>query len=190
MNNAELENKYADETLEQLSEWLESQGQVWLQRHHIEDYRQHKHKSAQAAAMERLFYQIKHRLDAAIKRREAEQNKPEKDSGNAAALREALESTEELLEHFAKPGTMLGDAFFLHMRDNRAALAAPARNCDVGTPEEQFELFSAFCKSGRQWDDEDYCSSKCPLDKRGGCEVGCAFHWSQMPFAPAEGETK
>ena len=54
------------------------------------------------------------------------------ETGNAAALREArlreaLESTEELLEHFAKPGTMLGDAFFLHMRDNRAALAAPPR---------------------------------------------------------------
>jgi len=50
--------------------------------------------------------------------------------GNAAALREALESTEMLLEHFAKPGTMLGGAFALHMRDNRAALSAPARNCD------------------------------------------------------------
>ena len=50
--------------------------------------------------------------------------------GNAAALRAALEDTEELLEHFAKPGTMLHSAFFLHMRDNRAALAAPPRNCD------------------------------------------------------------
>ena len=50
--------------------------------------------------------------------------------GDAAAMREALESTEMLLEHFAKPGTMLGGAFALHMRDNRAALSAPARNCD------------------------------------------------------------
>lgn len=50
--------------------------------------------------------------------------------GNAAAMRAALESTEELLEHFATPGTMLGDAFAMHMRDNRAALAAPPRNCD------------------------------------------------------------
>ena len=48
---------------------------------------------------------------------------------DAAALRDALESTEELLEHFAKPGTMLGNAFFFHMKDNRAALSAPRRNC-------------------------------------------------------------
>lgn len=59
------------------------------------------------------------------------ENKTEKrPAGNAAALREALESTEELLEHFAKPGTMLGDAFAFHMRDNRAALYEPPRNCD------------------------------------------------------------
>ena len=50
--------------------------------------------------------------------------------GNAAEMRKALEDTEELLEHFAKPGTMLHSAFFLHMRDNRAALAEPPRNCD------------------------------------------------------------
>lgn len=60
------------------------------------------------------------RLEAARKR----------ETGNAAALRAALEDTEELLEHFAKPGTMLHSAFFLHMRDNRAALAASPRNCD------------------------------------------------------------
>lgn len=77
MNDTEIENKYSDETLEQLSDWLEKQGQAWMQKHYVEDYRQHKHKAAQAKAMERLFYQIKHRLDAAIKRREAEQNKPE-----------------------------------------------------------------------------------------------------------------
>jgi hypothetical protein len=58
-------------------------------------------------------------------------------SGNASALREALEDTEELLEHFAKPGTMLHSAFYLHMRDNRAALAAPARNCDKYETDEE-----------------------------------------------------
>jgi len=52
------------------------------------------------------------------------------EANNMAAMREALESTEELLEHFAKPGTMLGDAFAFHMRDNRDALAKPPRNCD------------------------------------------------------------
>lgn len=64
--------------------------------------------------------------------------------GDAAALREALESTEELLEHFAKPGTMLADAFALHMRDNRAALAALARNVDrpeCRTRDEAWKVF-------------------------------------------------
>ena len=37
--------------------------------------------------------------------------------GNAAALRAALEDTEELLEHFAKPGTMLHSAFFRIMEE-------------------------------------------------------------------------
>lgn len=50
--------------------------------------------------------------------------------GNAAALRSALEDTQDLLKHFTRNGGMLADAFALHMRDNDAALAAPARNCD------------------------------------------------------------
>ena len=98
--------------------------------------------------------------------------------GNAAALRDALESTEELLEHFAKPGTMLHNAFFLHMRDNRTALAAPIRNCDVGTAEEQerryFKLKTEFIDR----------ITKCP-------HVGYSYfpeslEWAQMPYE-AEG---
>lgn len=49
---------------------------------------------------------------------------------NTAALRSALEDTQDLLKHFTRNGGMLADAFALHMRDNDAALAAPARNCD------------------------------------------------------------
>lgn len=121
-------------------------------------------------------------LDCAIK------NKRSDTPGNAAAMREALESTEELLEHFAKPGTMLGDAFFLHMRDNRAALATPARNCDVGTAEEQAERFEQFCLDNHS---AEHLCSRCPLGKQLGNDVDmCQLHWAQMPYAPAEGGAK
>ena len=50
--------------------------------------------------------------------------------GNAAALRSALKDTQDLLKHFTRNGGMLANAFALHMRDNDAALAAPARNID------------------------------------------------------------
>lgn len=104
--------------------------------------------------------------------------------GNNAAMREALESTEELLEHFAKPGTMLGDAFALHMRDNRDALSKPPRNCDVGTAEEQWSRFEKMCFSSSQPNDPDYCSCKCKVD--GGCVNNCALIWAQMPYEGKE----
>ena len=100
---------------------------------------------------------------------------------NAAELREALESTEELLEHFAKPGTMLGDAFALHMRDNRAALAEPPRNCDVGTVEEQTRRLRANCEKYK------------PSCK--GCKFftdiqreNCWLKWAQMPYEKRDTE--
>jgi len=99
----------------------------------------------------------------------SEKHKHTPKQGNYATIREALESTEELLEHFAKPGTMLGDAFFFHMRDNRAALAAPARNCDVGTVGEQIARFNSFC-------DKRSCD-KCELPSN-----GCRLAWAQMPY--------
>ena len=49
--------------------------------------------------------------------------------GNAAAIREALEDSQSLLESFSRGE--YGAQVREQMRDNRAALAAPARNCDV-----------------------------------------------------------
>lgn len=97
-------------------------------------------------------------------------------SGNAAALRKALEDTEELLEHFAKPGTMLHSAFFLHMRDNRAALAEPPRNCDIGETDDQQYRFERLCNAF------PYCTG-CPVYKRWGKRPkSCGIIWAQMPY--------
>ena len=105
--------------------------------------------------------------------------------GNAAALREALESTEELLEHFAKPGTLLADAFALHMRDNLAALAAPPRNCDVGDAAEQSERLAKFCKANYEKAKKDkHICSECRFND---CPGECPLKWAQLPFIPEKG---
>ena len=97
-------------------------------------------------------------------------------NSNAAALRKALEDTEELLEHFAKPGTMLHSAFFLHMRDNRAALAEPPRNCDIGETDDQQYRFERLCNAF------PYCTG-CPVYKRWGKRPkSCGIIWAQMPY--------
>jgi hypothetical protein len=69
-----------------------------------------------------------------------------------------------------------------------AALAAPARNCDVGTAQEQAERFKAFClpRVGK-------CSenSKCPA-KHPCNQIGiqyCQLKWAQMPYKP-EGDAE
>lgn len=113
--------------------------------------------------------------------------------GDAAAMREALEfvlqfdATDEAAEE-----DMLTDAeriaeYADHIEEcqkkARAALAAPARNCDVGTAEEQAERFRKACKSWSNADDRDYCSYECPIDGNGDCHE----RFGQMPFAPAKG---
>ena len=53
----------------------------------------------------------------------------------------------------------------------KSALAAPARNCDVGTAEEQEERFKNY--TARHW-------------HLGNTE----FQWAQMPYEKKEGEAK
>lgn len=69
------------------------------------------------------------------------------------------------------------------------ALSSPARNCDVGTANEQEMRFKRFCES--HWDLNRHSSecAGCPIDeKRMGSE--CEFAWAQMPYeAEPKGET-
>lgn len=56
------------------------------------------------------------------------------------------------------------------------ALSAPPRNCDVGTPKDQLERFSAFC------DQFDADCAGCPCDGN-ACTLGACFAmWAQMPY--------
>ena len=65
----------------------------------------------------------------------------------------------------------------------KAALAAPTRNCDVGTVEEQAERFHAFCESNKQCGDV-YSCERCQLNSIEDCELA----WAQMPYNEAKGE--
>lgn len=57
-----------------------------------------------------------------------------------------------------------------------AALAAPPRNCDVGTAEEQLDRWQAFCNKH-----DDDCTG-CPYVGFGGSFVHCYSKWAQMPY--------
>ena len=59
-----------------------------------------------------------------------------------------------------------------------AALAAPSRNCDVGTAEDQAERFGRYCDKFTQ--DGMHCET-CPCC--GKIKFGrCEFAWAQMPY--------
>ena len=100
-------------------------------------------------------------------------------TGNTAAMREALVKCElisalpEIRDYVIVKG----------MRNIiNGALAAPPRNCDVGTAEEQAERFYAFCGYHRfQSGIKGMCSSLCPCIRC--CDMcNCITTWEQMPY--------
>ena len=74
-------------------------------------------------------------------------------------------------------------------RLKRSECAAPPRNCDVGTANEQEVRFKRFCESHWDLNKPDSTCAGCPLDER---RVGtaCEFAWAQMPYEAGEGEIK
>ena len=118
--------------------------------------------------------------------------------GNRTKLREALEKAKKAICHHAEHvcqslswensdiQSNCADVLCAH-RDLckaktaiNAALAAPARNCDVGTVEEQEQRYEKFCDSHKWVDDEgaNACMPECPLSKT----LDCALAWAQMPY--------
>lgn len=66
-----------------------------------------------------------------------------------------------------------------------AALAAPPRNCDVGTSDEQSERFENFCLKHIGCAEETggrHCVG-CPLEKASRhITQKCELYWAQMPY--------
>lgn len=116
--------------------------------------------------------------------------------GNAAAMREALETINridtrrlkrllcELVEADILDGGEINKTISA-VEKARQALSAPPRNCDVGTAEEQYERWRSNCGHGIP-----ECFSGCKVYKRAS-ELGlsnrsikrsCKFVWAQMPY--------
>lgn len=102
--------------------------------------------------------------------------------GNQMKMREALEDSQSLLESFSygEYGAQVRE----QMRDNRAALSAPPRNCDVGTAEEQAERMRLYCNSHGVDESGCFRCKGCPLLTADICKLA----WSQMPYEEKEGE--
>ena len=97
--------------------------------------------------------------------------------GDQMKMREALLKIETVAGEAVENGTIELPQYSKIVDIVESALSAPARNCDVGTAEEQVERFDKFC-------DIHDCKSDCPLFKAESCE----FAWSQMPYEAKEGE--
>lgn len=103
--------------------------------------------------------------------------------GNGAKMREALEalsSWAKVVINNPKDATAIECAVFIK-ETIKAALAAPPRNCDVGTAEEQTErMHENYCSHHECYviptDAEPY---GCPLYEQG---VDCRLKWARMPY--------
>ena len=104
--------------------------------------------------------------------------------GNSAKMREALRQVSRVAVEMTRK-TVTGesedrktvDEWALRLCDIvSATLAAPPRNCDVGTDEEQSRRYEELC-------DRHTCGSRCSAS---GCpmyEHDCSpFAWGQMPY--------
>ena len=90
-------------------------------------------------------------------------------------LREALEAALKTIRGVINGTISPRSNTVFDCRDKlSAALAAPPRNCDVGTADEQSERYDKFC-------DIHDCRSDCPLFKADSCKLA----WAQMPYEEA-----
>lgn len=114
--------------------------------------------------------------------------------GNQMKMREALENLTRFaevdirgLENLAKYAidhSMYGGGVLRAVagaiREGKNALSAPARNCDVGTAEEQSVRMSEFCREQYKKTDGVALCSGCRFRYIEGVE--CQFAWAQMPY--------
>lgn len=127
------------------------------------------------------------RIEAANKRLEAahkrEVDELKKLVGNAAKLREAAKHVQSTMERLRDPTDKNNAEFVRILEIVSAALAAPPRNCDVGTEDEQSKRLERYCDNyGRYCDGTPKCT-ECPLSERIMKEGGrCELYWAQMPY--------
>ena len=144
--------------------------------------------NAEVAAKDEV---IKRLNDAIAEEQRRKMATTEKSSvvGDAAKLREALKATLDLFWdiHNANRSPQSNQAYAV-IRQIKAALTAPPRNCDVGTAEEQAQRFYKFCMVNSSAI-QGMCNSNCPcIDSGDKCH--CLTKWAQLPYESeaADGE--
>ena len=131
--------------------------------------------NAEVAAKDEVIKRLNDAISEEQKRKMAT---PENSSavGDCAKLREALEFAEdELWAH----------GLFDASKRIASALAAPPRNCDVGTAEEQSERFDKFCHANIN---TQRCCGDCPAFRT--TRDDCELVWAQMSYVEKEGGEK
>ena len=105
----------------------------------------------------------------------------EREPGNAAAIRAALELALDALISWLN-GTIDRTTNRETIKAIRAALTVPARQCDVGTAEEQAERFGKLC--GKYYNEEETCNEECPLASHPIIHgfPRCQAYWAQTPY--------
>lgn len=113
--------------------------------------------------------------------------------GNQMKMREALEDMYNILEKLLLYTPQIKDVSLMRAFRGRvcrakkivdAALSAPARQCDVGTAEEQKARMLEYCKSHKNVDGIIICE-RCP--HHGPNWTWCALRWAQTPYEAQEG---
>ena len=116
-------------------------------------------------------------------------------------LREALVKTLDAIKSFSRTHNddlpedvcaILGRMAF----EVNEALSEPARQCDVGSAEEQYKRYSAFTSRWTpcSFNGHARCAGDCPVNKKlerdGSGDLQCPFVWAQTPYAAEEGAGK
>ena len=126
------------------------------------------------------------RIEAATAEKSIAQEKPKiEQPGNAVALREAMSDACYAMFNFLKTQGGGYEEMAIALDKAKAALAAPPRNCDVGTAEEQTVRYRNFCN--RMLKQNINCCGPCPcFEFVNGEAQPCTLLWAQMPYE-AEG---
>lgn len=123
------------------------------------------------------------RLEAAAEREFEPTTDKSSVVGNAAAMREALDKAHRVLHRAIIAGILRCDDAYDAMNMAAAALSAPARNCDVGTQDDQEERFTKVCVANSKDGVRGLCSETCTFGR--DYQGECALAWAQMPYEAA-----
>lgn len=132
----------------------------------------------EAAAERERAHQEALRINECIVSREEEAADWRKRTGNAAAMREALDEILNRIDTWRTDGSMDHWQYSQLFDIADAALAAPARNCDVGTIEEQLESHRLYCIGLCTIHECGYDLEKHDTET---CKK-CFAKWAQMPY--------